>query len=115
MRLYGCERVESNHRPLPYEGNELPLLHSAMDAAVGFEPRLCLMRAVSYHCSTTAIQRGKFIRSEPPRPHMKGNENRNCGWHSGDYGPFVFRTTTEANITLAIRYRYHNRRYWYQK
>ena len=55
MRLYGCERVESNHRPLPYEGNELPLLHSAMDAAVGFEPRLLVMSQVSYHCSTTAI------------------------------------------------------------
>ena len=27
-----------------------------MDARVGFEPRLRLMRAASYHCSTSAIQ-----------------------------------------------------------
>jgi hypothetical protein len=24
-----------------------------------------------------------FFRSEPPRPHMKGNENRSSGWYSG--------------------------------
>ena len=34
----GCERVDSNHRPLAYEANELPLLHSAMVAGEGFEP-----------------------------------------------------------------------------
>ena len=65
MRLIGCERVESNHRPLPYEGNELPLLHSAMDAAVGFEPRLLVMSQVSYHCSTTAIQGGSLSGRSP--------------------------------------------------
>jgi hypothetical protein len=24
-----------------------------------------------------------LFRSEPPRPHMKGNENRISGWYSG--------------------------------
>lgn len=26
------------------------------------------------------IKGGLFFRSEPPRPHMKGNENRKRGW-----------------------------------
>ena len=78
----GCERVDSNHRPLAYEANELPLLHSAMVAPVGFEPRLLVMGQVSCHCSTSAIFKGGiFFRSEPPRPHMKGNENRISGWY----------------------------------
>ena len=57
------------------------LLHSAMVAPVGFEPRLLVMGQVSCHCSTSAIFKGGiFFRSEPPRPHMKGNENRISGW-----------------------------------
>ena len=58
------------------------LLHSAMVAPVGFEPRLLVMGQVSCHCSTSAIFKGGiFFRSEPPRPHMKGNENRISGWY----------------------------------
>ena len=38
MNNLGCERVDSNHRPLAYEANELPLLYSAMVAGGGFEP-----------------------------------------------------------------------------
>ena len=38
MNTFGCERMDSNHRPLAYEANELPLLHSAMGAEIGFEP-----------------------------------------------------------------------------
>ena len=52
-----------------------------MVAPEGFEPCLLVMGQVSYHCSTSAIYKGGiFFRSEPPRPHMKGNENRIGGW-----------------------------------
>ena len=37
MNNLGCERMDSNHRPLAYEANELPLLHSAMVAEARFE------------------------------------------------------------------------------
>lgn len=36
-------------------------------------------------------------------------------WHHGDYNPFEFATSTEENITLIIRYRYHSRRDWYRR
>ena len=84
MHNPGCGGSDSNRRSPAYEAGELPLLYPAMVAPVGFEPRLLVMGQVSYHCSTSAIYKGGiFFRSEPPRPHMKGNENRFCGWYSG--------------------------------
>lgn len=47
------QRVDSNHRSPAYEASEIGLF------------------------STLQYQGGIFFRSEPPRPHMKGNENRN--------------------------------------
>ena len=84
MHNPGCGGPDSNRESPAYEAGELPFLYPAMVAPVGFEPRLLVMGQVSCHCSTSAIYKGgMFFRSEPPRPHMKGNENRFCGWYSG--------------------------------
>ena len=81
MHNPGCGGSDSNRESPAYEAGELPFLYPAMVAPVGFEPRLLVMSQVSCHCSTSAISKGgMFFRSEPPRPHMKGNENRLCGW-----------------------------------
>ena len=78
MRLYGCGGWESNPRPSAYEADELPLLYPAMVAEVGFEPTTSWLWAKrASELLHSATQRGIFFRSEPLRPHMKGNENRN--------------------------------------
>ena len=59
MHNPGCVGPDSNRKSPAYEAGELPISL----------PR--------------NIQGGIFFRSEPPRPHMKGNENRISGWHSG--------------------------------
>ena len=73
-----------------YEAGKLPLLYPAISKS-SFET---MLRSVNERKWKTAIR---------------------SGWHSGDYDPFVFRTTTEENIALTIRHRYRNRRYWYQE
>ena len=71
------------------------------------------MGLTSYRTAPSRHRKEQFNRlTQVRRKERKWIEE--C-WHSGDYGPFVFRTTTEANITLAIRHRYHNRRYWCQE
>ena len=43
---------------------------------------LLVMSQVSYQTAPFRhIKGGLFFRSEPPRPHMKGNENRLSGWY----------------------------------
>ena len=83
--ILGCVGSDSNRQSSAYEADELPFLYPAMGAAGGFEPRIQVMNLVSYLQTTTAIFRGMLFRSEPPRPHMKGNEPQSSGWQSGEY------------------------------
>ena len=82
-----------------------PLLYSAMGAAGGFEPRIQVMNLVSYLQTTTAISEGGvFFRSEPPRPHMKGNENRKvAGGKAENILSQAMRITLE-NFSFIIQY-----------
>ena len=83
-----------------------------MGAEAGFEPHTLRFMRPTCYLYTTLRYFGCAHQVHDAWAFAKvfGRE-----WHSGDYGPFVFRTTTKANITLIIRYRYHNRRYWYQR
>ena len=67
MNNLGCERVDSNHRPLAYEANELPLLHSAMVAEARFELTtswLWAKRATELLYS--AISKGEYFSGRSP-------------------------------------------------
>ena len=54
-----------------------------MGAGDGFEPPTSGLwtRRASELLYPAIFKGGIFFRSEPPRPHMKGNENRISGWY----------------------------------
>ena len=71
----GCERWDSNPRSPAYEAGDLAacLLRNGCSRRIrtsypGYEPGVL---PLDDHCN---IRGGMFFRSEPPRPHMKGNE-----------------------------------------
>lgn len=72
-QIYPCwTTVYFIERYLEKESSQQQDTLLALDAAVGFEPRLCLMRAVSYHCSTTAISKGEaFSVGAPATAHER--------------------------------------------
>ena len=103
--ILGCVGSDSNRQSSAYEADELPFLYPAMGAAGGFEPRIQVMNLVSYLQTTTAISEGGvFFRSEPPRPHMKGNENRKvAGGKAENILSQAMRITLE-NFSFIIQY-----------
>ena len=101
MHNPGCERWDSNPRYPAYEAGDLAACPLRNGCGGWIRTTVLQLMGLARSASSLLrnIQGGMFFRSEPPRPHMKGNENRNKKrWQSGRLSSFVFRTTTKRNI-----------------